>query len=84
MGLLFVMFHCSVLEVIMVFSVYLLRHMYSICTVYVQYLYASKAYIYCTYTVQILYICQGKTGAGGVFNRVATHRASPRATPRFV
>ncbi len=35
--------------------------MYSICTVYVQYMYASKAYIYCTYTVQILYICQGKT-----------------------
>ncbi len=38
---------------------YFHRHMYSICTVYVQYLYASKAYIYCTYTVQILYICQG-------------------------
>jgi hypothetical protein len=32
-------------------------HMYSICTVYVQYLYALEAYIYCTYTVHILYIC---------------------------
>ena len=29
--------------------------MYSICTVYVQYVYASEAYTYCTYTVHILY-----------------------------
>ncbi len=29
--------------------------LYSICTVYVQYLYASEAYKYCTYTVHILY-----------------------------
>ena len=34
---------------------HLLRHMYSICTVYVQYLYASEASKYCTYTVHILY-----------------------------
>ena len=29
--------------------------LYSICTVYVQYVYASEAYKYCTYTVHILY-----------------------------
>jgi hypothetical protein len=54
-----------------------------ICTVYVQYLYASKAYKYCTYTVQILYICQGKQG-GGTLNQAATHKASPRAPQELV
>ncbi len=44
--------------------------MYSICTVYVQYMYASEAYKYCTYTVQILYICQGKTGQNTVLTEL--------------
>ena len=34
---------------------HLLCPLYSICTVYVQYLDASEAYKYCTYTVHILY-----------------------------
>ena len=41
--------------------------LYSICTVYVQYLDASEAYKYCTYTVHILYNWRRKWGRKPVF-----------------
>ena len=47
---------------------YLLRPLYSICTVYVQYVYASEAYKYCTYTVHILYIWRRRWLEGLVFS----------------
>ncbi len=36
--------------------------LYSTCTLLVQYMYASKAYIYCTSSVQVLYNDQTNSG----------------------